>query len=402
MKITDCQVFVSCPGRNFVTLKIVTDDGLVGWGDATLNGRELAVASYLRDHLCPLLIGREVMNTEDTWQFLYKGAYWRRGPVTMTAIGAIDIALWDLKGKALNTPVYNLLGGRSREKLLVYTHAQGRDLPATLDAVAETQAAGYQAIRVQSGVPGLGKIYGIGDGDDYEPAIKGARPAEELWKTEPYLQFVPDLFAAVREKFGPELHLLHDSHHRLTPIEAARLGQALEPHHLFWLEDTVPAENQSSFRLIRGKTVTPLAVGEVFNSLHDCEQLIREQLIDYIRMTVSHGGGLTPMMKIAHFAEPYHVKTGCHGPSDISPIAMAACLHFGTAINNFGIQEYMGYAAATEAVFTHGYTYRDGHIVLDEQPGLGVDFDESSVASQPYDPAYLPVNRLEDGTMFNW
>jgi len=374
----------------------------VGWGDATLNGRELAVAAYLRDHLCPLLLGRDALNTEDTWQYFYKGAYWRRGPVTMTAIGAIDTALWDVKGKAFNTPVYNLLGGRSRDKVLVYTHAQAGDLESTLASVEEKRGLGYRAIRVQSGVPGLGKIYGIGDGDDYEPARKGARPTEEMWKTEPYLRFVPELFAAVRERFGPELLLLHDSHHRLSPIEAARLGQSLEPYHLFWLEDTVPAEHQTSFRIIRDKTVTPLAVGEVFNSVHDCEQLIREQLIDYIRMTVSHGGGLTPMMKIAHFAETYQVRTGCHGPSDISPIALAACLHFGTAINNFGIQEYMGYAPATEAVFSHGYAYRDGHIHLDDQPGLGVDFDEASVATQPYDPAYLPVNRLEDGTMFDW
>lgn len=402
MKITDCQVFVSCPGRNFVTLKLTTDNGLVGWGDATLNGRELAVASYLRNHLCPLLIGREVMNTEDTWQYFYKGAYWRRGPVTMTAIGAIDVALWDLKGKALDTPVYNLLGGRSRDRLLVYTHAQGQNLDGTLTAVATARAAGYRAIRVQSGVPGLGKIYGIGSGDAYEPASKGVRPEEETWRTEPYLRFVPELFAAVRKEFGPDLLLLHDSHHRLTPIEAARLAQDLEPYHLFWLEDTVPAEHQASFRLIREKTVTPLAVGEVFNTLHDCQQLVSEQLIDYLRMTVSHGGGLTPMMKIAHFAEPYHVKTGCHGPSDISPIALAACLHFGTAINNFGIQEYMGYADATEAAFSHDYSFGDGYLHVGDAPGLGIEFDEATADAQPYAPAYLPVNRLEDGTMFDW
>ena len=402
MKITDCQVFVSCPARNFVTLKLVTDNGLVGWGDATLNGRELAVASYLRDHLCPLLVGRDVMNTEDTWQYFYKGAYWRRGPITMTAIGAIDMALWDLKGKALETPVYNLLGGRSRQKLRVYTHANGTDLESTLAAIARTKEKGYTAIRVQSGVPGLGKIYGVAGDSDYEPATKGDHPDEEEWATEPYLNYVPKLFAAVRDEFGPDLHLLHDAHHRLTPIEAARLARELEPYHLFWLEDTVAAENQAGFRLIREKSVTPLAVGEVFNTLHDCQQLISEQWIDYLRMTVSHGGGLTPMMKIAHFAEPFHVKTGCHGPSDISPVAMAACLHFGTAINNFGIQEYMGYADATEAAFSHDYRYRDGFIHLGDAPGLGVEFDESTVASQPYDPAYLPVNRLEDGTMFNW
>jgi mannonate dehydratase len=213
---------------------------------------------------------------------------------------------------------------------------------------------------------------------------------------------MPELFAAVREQFGPDLHLLLDTHHRLTPIEAARLAQDLEPYRLFWLEDTVPAEVQESFRLIRQKSVTPLAVGEIFNTWHDCRQLISEQLIDYIRMAASHAGGISHLLKVAHFAEPYHVRTACHGPSDISPIGLAANLHVGMVVNNFGLQEYMGYSETTEAVFSHDYSYRDGFIHLGDAPGLGIEFDESSVDAQPYDPAYLPVNRLEDGTMWNW
>lgn len=403
MKITDARVFVCSPGRNFVTLKIYTDASIYGLGDATLNGRELAVVAYLQEHLLPCLIGRDPFDIEDIWQYSYKGAYWRRGPVTMAAIGAIDVALWDIKGKALQTPVYNLLGGKSRQKLLCYTHANGRDIAEALDKVSELMSKGYQAVRVQSGVPGLEQIYGIGKkGIAYEPAIRGNLPMEETWDTAKYLRHVPKLMASVREHVGDALHLLHDSHHRLTPIEAARLGKELEPFNLFWLEDTVTTELQESFRMIRHHTTTPLAVGEVFNTIFDCHQLLSEQLIDYLRITVSHGGGLTPLKKMAAFAELYHVRMGCHGASDMSPVCLAACLHLGISINNFGIQEYMGHNEQTNEVFPHEYSFEDGFMWLNATPGLGVDFDESSVKKYPYQPAYLPVNRLSDGTLTNW
>ena len=402
MKINDAKVFVCSPGRNFVTLKIFTDEGIYGLGDATLNGRELAVASYLSDHVVPCLIGRDPAQTEDIWQYLYRGAYWRRGPVTMTAIAAVDMALWDIKGKALNTPVYNLLGGKSRASVLVYGHANGRDIEETVDEVTKYKEQGYLAIRAQSGIPGLASTYGVAkDKMFYEPAEKGL-PPENLWSTEKYLLHVPKLFEALRLKFGDDLHLLHDVHHRLTPIEAARLGKSLEPYHLFWLEDAVPAELQEGFRLIRKHTVTPLAVGEVFNALWDAHILITEQLIDYLRMTVVHGGGLTHLKKIASFADVYHVRTGSHGATDLSPVAMAAALHFDISVNNFGIQEYMRHSRETDEVFPHAYTFNAGYLYPGDEPGLGVDYDDNLAAKFPYERAYLPVNRKLDGTMFNW
>lgn len=402
MKITDCKVLVCCPGRNFVTLKISTDEGIHGLGDATLNGRELSVASYLADHVIPCLIGRDPFQTEDIWQYLYRGAYWRRGPVTMTAIAAVDMALWDIKGKALKTPVYNLLGGKSRTGVMVYGHANGRDISETSDEVARYKDMGYLAVRAQSGIPGLPSTYGVAhDKLFYEPAEKGL-PPENSWSTEKYLVHVPKLFEAVRVKFGDDLHLLHDVHHRLTPIEAARLGKNLEPYHLFWLEDPVAAELQEGFRLIRHHTTTPLAVGEVFNSVWDANLLISEQLIDYLRMTVVHGGGITHLKKVASLAEIYHVQTGCHGATDLSPVAMAAALHFDIAINNFGIQEYMRHTPETDDVFPHTYSFNKGYLHPGEGPGLGVDYDEKLAAKFPYERAYLPVNRKLDGTMFNW
>jgi mannonate dehydratase len=402
VKITDAKVFVSSPGRNFVTLKVFTDQGIYGLGDATLNGREVAVVSYLQDHLVPCLIGRDPFQTEDIWQFFYRGAYWRRGPVTMTASAAIDMALWDIKGKALNTPVYNLLGGKSRSNVLVYGHANGRDIEETASEVAKFLSLGYRAIRAQTGIPGLPSTYGVAkDKMFYEPAEKGL-PPENSWSSEKYLLHVPKLFETLRLKFGDDVHLLHDVHHRLTPIEAARLGKSLEPYHLFWLEDAVAAELQEGFRIVRQHTTTPLALGEVFNSIWDAHILITEQLIDYLRMTIVHSGGITHLKKIAALAELYHVRTGCHGATDLSPVSMAAALHFDIAINNFGIQEYMVHTKETDEVFPHAYSFKDGAMHPGDAPGFGVDYNEALAAKFPYERAYLPVNRKLDGTMFNW
>jgi mannonate dehydratase len=402
MKIRDAKVIVTCPGRNFVTLKIVTEDGVHGLGDATLNGRELAVVAYLTEHVIPCLIGRDARRIEDIWQYLYKGAYWRRGPVTMAAISAVDVALWDIKAKSLGQPLYQLLGGRCRDGVMVYGHANGRDLAEAVEEVGRYIEMGYKAIRAQSGVPGLGQIYGIGRGKmHYEPA-DAALPSEEMWSTEKYLAFVPKLFEALRAKYGFEHRFLHDAHHRLKPIEAARLGKSLEPYALFWLEDSTPAENQESFRIIRQHTTTPLAVGEVFNTIHDCRQLIQEQLIDYIRTAVVHAGGITHMRRIASFADLYNVRTGCHGATDMSPVCMGAALHFDLSVPNFGIQEYMHHTEATNEVFPHSYSFKDGYLDPGETPGHGVDIDETLAAKYPYSRAYLPVNRLEDGTMWDW
>ncbi|WP_246002411.1 D-mannonate dehydratase ManD [Allorhizocola rhizosphaerae] len=408
MLIERGEVLVCSPGRNFVTLRLVTSDGVVGLGDATLNGRELSVASYLADHVVPLLIGRDAHAIEDTWQYLYRGAYWRRGPVTMAAIAAVDTALWDIKAKVCGLPLYQLLGGRSRRSCLVYGHASGRDLPELFDSVRGHLELGYRAIRIQTGIPGFESVYGVasvaksGPRYDYEPARRTAVPVEESWDTRAYLRHVPSVFEAVRNEFGPALPLLHDAHHRLTPIQAARLGKSLEPYDLFWLEDVTPAENQEALRLVRQHTTTPLAIGEVFNTVWDYQTLIREQLIDYVRSAVTHTGGITGLRRIFDFASTYQIKSGIHGPTDISPVGLAAAVHLGIAIHNFGIQEYMRHSALTEEVFRPGYSFVDGGLVPSEEPGLGVDYDDDVAKNHPYEAAYLPVNRLTDGTVHDW
>ena len=413
MIIDKAEVIVTSPDRNFVTLKLTTDEGHTGLGDATLNGRELAVVSYLKDHVVPLLIGRDAHRIEDTWQFLYRSAYWRRGPVTMAAIAAVDMALWDIKGKAAGMPVYQLLGGASRNGLLAYGHASGKTLPELFDSVRAHQEKGYKAIRIQAAVPGLKSIYGIASNAtyeansgvryDYEPAKRsGDRPSEETWDTRNYLTHMPGVFSQIREDFGTDLRILHDGHHRMSPIEAARFAKDIEPYDLFWLEDCTPGEDQTALRLVRQHTTTPLAIGEIFNTVWDYQQIIREQLIDYVRSAVTHTGGITHLKKVLDYASQYQIKSGMHGPTDISPVGMAAAMHLGLAIHNFGIQEYMLHGEKTNQVFQQSFTWQDGMLHPGDKPGLGVELDLDEAGTYPYVQAYLPYNRLADGTVHDW
>ena len=396
------EVLVTSPGRNFVTLRLTTRDGLVGLGDATVNGRELAVAAYLRDHLAEILLGRPADRIEDTWQYLYRGAYWRPGAVGMAAVGAVDMALWDIKAKRAGMPLYQLLGGASRDWCLTYAHAFGADVPALVDSIRALVDRGFRAVRVQFAVPEHGPGYGVATGSTYEPATRGARPAEEVWSAAEYLRQAPRVLAAVREEVGEDLHLLHDVHHRLTATQAARLGRDLEPHRLFWLEDVVPMRDQHALDQVRAHTTTPIAMGEVATHLDDVRPMLERRLIDYVRATATHAGGVTHLRRIMDFAAAYGVRSGCHGPSDISPVGLAAALHVGMAIPNFGIQEYMGHTAQTQEVFRPSYTLHDGALHPGDEPGLGVDLDTVAAARHEYVPAYLPVNRLVDGTMHDW
>lgn len=405
MNIKQVKVFVSSPGRNFVTVKIITESGIYGVGDATLNGREMAVATMLEEHVAPCLIGRNAHDIEDIWQYLYKGVYWRRGPVNMAAIAAIDMALWDIKGKVANLPVYQLLGGKSRKGVNLYAHASGEDVDSTLEKAQELVKKGFKAIRLQSAIPGLSVTYGVlGDKKDYFE-LQGSRPLppEETWSTAKYFDMVENLFAKGRELLGNDIHLLHDVHSRLTPIESARLGKLLEPYNLLFLEDASIAENQNSYDVIRQHTTTPLAIGETYNTLWDCKNLIEEQRVDYIRAAATHAGGITGMRRIGDFANVHNVKTAPHGAPDLSPICFAAHMHLNLHAPNFGIQEFVGFDnAGLNTLFSHDFTVENGMAFIPDKPGLGVDFNEEAASKYPYKRSYLPVSRLEDGTVWNW
>lgn len=408
MKITDAKVFVGGPGKNYVTLKIMTDQGIYGLGDATLNNRETLPAAYLQDYLIPNLIGMDPLRSEDIWQFFYRGAYFRRGPIAMAAFGAIDMALWDIKGKLANMPIYQLFGGKSRDGALVYAHATGADLPELMDSIARYVEQGYKAVRVQCGIPGMPTAsYAVpdkpGTQGDYITDFSGIKPKAEIWDSDRYIRFMPGALEQIRDRFGTDLKLLHDVHHRLTPREAAAFAKAAEPVGLYWLEDPTPAEDQNALRLIRQHSTTPIAIGEVFNSIWDCNTLIEQELIDFIRVSVTYAGGITHTKRIVDLAGLHHIRTGFHGAPSHSPISMAAQHHLNAWAPNFGIQEYLVLGTPEcEAMFPSDHILKDGLFYVSDAPGLGVDFDESEATKYEYTPGSHPIVRLEDGTMWNY
>lgn len=408
MKITDAKVFVGGPGKNYVTLKIMTDQGIYGLGDATLNNRETLPAAYLQDYLIPNLIGMDPRNSEDIWQFFYRGAYFRRGPIAMAAFGAIDIALWDIKAKLANMPLYQLFGGKSRDGALVYAHATGVDLPDLMDSVARYVEQGYKAVRLQCGIAGMPTAsYATpetaqGNGD-FITDFSGIRPKVEIWDTDRYMRFMPEALVQVRDKFGPDLKLLHDVHHRLTPREAASFAKKVEPINLFWLEDPTPAEDQNALRLLRQHSTVPVAIGEVFNSIYDCHTLIQQELIDFIRVAVTYAGGITPVKRIVDLAALHNVRTGFHGAPSHSPISMAAQAHLNAWAPNFGIQEYLVLGTPEcAALFPSSHQMTNGMFYVSDAPGLGVEFDEKEAGRFEFKQGHHPIVRLEDGTMWNY
>ncbi len=407
MKIVNAKVFVGGPGKNYVTLKIETDEGIYGLGDGTLNNRETLPAKYLEDFIIPCLIGKDPMKSEDIWQYFYRGAYFRGGPIAMTAIGAVDMALWDIKAKVAGLPLYQLFGGKSREGALVYAHATGTDMLDLLDTIEHYQSEGYKAVRIQCGIPGVpSDSYGVAaKGEDSKHFITqyGALPKEEVWDTDKYLQYMPTVFEAIRDRFGPDLKVLHDVHHRLLPREAAAFGKEIEKYNLFWMEDPTPAEDQSVLRIIRQHTTVPIAIGEVFNTVWNYKQLIEEDLIDFIRVSAVYGGGITHVRRIVELAALHNVRTGFHGAPSHSPISMAAQGHLNVWAPNFGIQEYLVLGTPEcDALFPSEHYYEDGAFYVSDEPGLGVDFDEKEAEQYSYERRYHPICRLEDGTLWNY
>ena len=405
MRIREIRVIVAAPGRNLTTVKILTDEPeLYGVGDATLNGRELAVVTLIEQHIAPMLIGRDPGAIEDLWQVMYKGAYWRGGPIQTKAISAIDMALWDIKGKLCGQPVYSLLGGKARRGCTCYTHAHGRDFQETEESVRRFVERGYKVVRAQVSVPGLTGTYGAENTADetYRRAREAQLPFEGTFDVEPYLQIVPRLFEHLRSTIGWGTALFHDAHGRLTPNEAARLAQELEPYRLLFLEDPIGPEHTPSMRLVRQASTTPLGIGEIINSVYNVLPLVTEQLIDYMRCGPPHIGGITAAKKTAALAEPFQVKTAYHGPGDISPVGNAASVHVGLSIPNFGVQEWTGYNEQVYEVFQGGPRFEDGLLVVDDTPGLGVDIDEEAAKKYPYRRSYLPIPRRSDGSVIGY
>ena len=392
MKIKEVRVIVTSPGRNYVIVKVITDEGVYGVGEGTLNGSELAVAEALR-HSSELIVGLDPQRIEDIWHLLYHHAYWRRGPIQMAVVSAIDTALWDIKGKIAGLPVYQLLGGKAREGCMVYGHAHGTSYEQLVESVRSFQHRGYKVIRVQHGGyggPGVRRRL-----PPHRPGVPGAT----IFEPTPYLVDTPKMFAHLRKELGDEVELCHDVHEQITPQQAADLVRQLQDFRLFFLEDPVRPDHKESFKLVREASTTPLAMGELFVSRWDCLPLFVNQWIDYIRIKPQHVGGITEARKIFILAEPYQVKSASHGARDIGPVGQAASVHVNLVIPNFGVLEWTDFPEVTQEVFPSRAFYHDGYASVQEKPGLGVDIDERAATKYPYRKAFMPLVRREDGTI---
>lgn len=371
--IKDIQVIETAPaGLRLTVAKIITDqDGLYGYGDGTFTQRADLIKPAIERYLKPLLIGKKVDRIEDIWQACYDSSYWKNDAILNNAISAIDQALWDIKGRMAGMPVYDLVGGRTRDAVDTYTHASGVEIQDTIDQARGFMEKGFRHIRVQVGVPG-------------QAAYGGGAAKTNVFESAPYIKRALKLMEECRKQLGSDVELLHDVHERVTPNQAVQFAKDMEKFRLFYLEDVLSPEDIAYFRQIRTQCATPIAMGELFNSPHEWTPLIAERLIDYIRVHVSQAGGFTPCRKIAILAETFGVKTAWHGPGDISPIGHAANVTLDLVSTNFGIQEYSPFGAPLQEVFHGVPTMKDGYLNLSDAPGWGIEVDEAAAKKYPF------------------
>jgi mannonate dehydratase len=414
LRITDVKVILTAPdGIRLVVVKVETSEpGLYGLGCATFTQRPLAVKTAIEEYLRPLVLGRDPNDIEDIWQVAFVSGYWRSGPVLNNAMSGIDQALWDIKGKRAGMPVYELFGGKCREAASLYAHASGADVEELEENIRAYIERGYRYVRCQMAVAGY-STYGSritpkgGQGDDRkEPtASRGAQLARARvpWEPTPYCRMVPRMFERLRATFGDTVELLHDVHERIPPIQAIQLAKDVEPFHLFFLEDALAPEDVDYFRIMRQQTSTPIAMGELFVNVNEYLPLVRDRLIDFMRVHISDIGGLSPARKLAALCEFFGVRTAWHGPGDVSPVGHAANLQLDLACYNFGIQEQTVFGERTQSVFSGCPEIRDGSFWANSKPGLGIDVDEAEAAKYPFpehplNGAWPPVRR-RDGTV---
>ncbi len=399
LRITRVKAICTAPdGIRLVVVKIETNEpGLYGLGCATFTQRPLTVVTAVEQYLEPFLIGRDPNDIEDIYQTAYVSSYWRSGPVLNNALSGVDQALWDIKGKRAGMPVYQLFGGKCRVAAPLYAHASGRDFQEVEENARSFMERGNRYVRCQVAVPGM-STYGSAAG-----RTPHLRPGQDPWGPGPYFRLVPKLFEHMRNALGDEVELLHDVHERVPPIQAIQLAKDLEQFKLFFLEDVFAPEDNDYFRILRQQSSIPLAMGELFVNQAEYVPLIRDRLIDFIRVHISDIGGLSMARKLAAFCEFFGVRTAWHGPGDVSPVGHAANLQLDLACYNFGIQEQHMFGERTREVFPGCPETRDGMLWSNEQPGLGIDLDETVAARYPFpehplNGAWPPVRRL-DGTV---
>jgi mannonate dehydratase len=391
--IADVKTVLTQPGRSrLVIVKVLTSEpGLYGLGCATFTQRVFAVEAAIERHLKPFLIGRDIDRIEEIWQMSMVHGYWRNGPVLNNAISGVDQALWDIKGKRAGMPVYQLLGGKTREAAALYAHADGRDPHEVEHNARALLEEGYRHVRVQLG--GYGGPITPGRRPDGAPEGSYFDPRE-------YARRTLEMIDHVRAELGDDVELLHDVHERLHPINAVQFAKDVEQYRLFFLEDLLAPEDIAWFGTVRHQAATPLAMGELFNNPHEWQQLIAGRFIDFVRMHVSQMGGLTPARNVAAFAQMYGVRTAWHGPGDTSPVGHAANLHLDVWAPNFGIQEWYRPTQLEYEMFPGLPEVRDGYLYPNDLPGLGIDIDENLAAEYPCEEIVeqWTQTRLPDGS----
>jgi len=406
MRISQVETIMTSPGRNYLIVKITTDDGIIGYGDATLNGRELAVKTVIDEYIADIITGQEASNIAEIWQMIYRGTYWRGGPVLMSALAGIDMALWDIMGKKANVPLYSLLGGKSRDKIQVYRHIHGSSLKILLSKCEEEIQNGFPVIRYSFDTKDS-----FSDRYFYQPhqditvsriEVTDVHQPQGTWDSELYINDLVKITALLREKLGDDIGLIHDVHSRISDVQAYRVAKELEPYHLFFIEDIVDPQNKLALEKIRQNSTIPIGLGELYNTIEACQDSIMKKLIDYIRVDISHFGGITPLIKLANYCEVFGIKTAFHGPSDISPIAHAALAHIDMNIYNFGIQEAVCWNGDVLNVFNSPVSVEKGFAQVMEKPGLGIEIDEAAAKKYPYKKTFIPILRDRMRAIQNW
>src|ERR1700681_1415656 len=381
IKIRKVKAIGTAPqGSNLVIVKVeTTEPGLYGLGCATFTQRAEAVVAVINSYMPDFCIGKDVDNIEDMWQSFFVSSYWRNGPVLNNALSGLDQALWDIKGKRANMPVYQLLGGKSRFAVDCYAHADGKSTEEIADNVQKHMDGGFRHVRIQQG--GYGSLY-LAQNPDFKDAGFGSS-GDDFMDEKAYIQAVPKMFREVRMRCGEDIELLHDTHERVQPMNMINMCKRIEEYNPYWIEDPVSPENMDWFKQLRASTTVPFAMGELFNNQNEFLSAIANHSFDYIRCHLSQIGGITPAMKVARLGEFFNVNSAWHGPGDVSPIGHAAQCHIDLAIWNFGVQESINFSDKLIEVFPGTPELKKGYMYVNEAPGLGVDINEKIAAKYP-------------------
>jgi mannonate dehydratase len=382
LTIKDVKVITTTAGGNYrwVFLKITTSEpGLYGIGSANNNYETKAVIAALDDHLKPWLMGKDPNRIEDLWQSAQMKTYWRNGPVNNNVLAAMDMALWDIKGKRAGMPVYDLLGGKAHDAVAVYDHQGGRTKEACLDTLQRSLANGFRHVRIQFGEGyGGGGFIAAGEGSRAEGGFQGLAFDEEQ-----YVDVIPPIFDYLRSKAGFTPKLIHDVHSKMNGMNAVELARRLQPMQMYFVEDILPPEQISWYRNIRQIASTPQAIGEVFSHPFEVIPLIQDRLIDFIRCRVAAIGGITPLRKLVAMCELYGVKTAFQEGGENDPVNQMASYHIDLSSSAFGIQEENHFPQVVHDLFPGIGQIRKGYLYDSGKPGLGLEIDEAIAAKYP-------------------